>query len=328
MKGIEFNNGQVKIQIDVGKIAENKVFVAVPMYGGQCFGSHARSLIALQEACTKLNIPLHFEMLFNESLVQRARNFCVDKFMQSDYKHFVFIDSDIDFRAMDVLSLLHLQNINDECDIVCAPYPKKTIAWEKIKLAVERGMADEDPTVLDNFIGDYVFNALNAGSNSLGDLMEVLESGTGFMAVRREVFEKFRDAYPEQSYVPDHHRTPGYDGSREVIAYFDCVIDRGQSPAKKSKLVDLILSGETDVRVLKKKAQEIKKIEEKASRRYLSEDYYFCQMVRNAGMRVWIAPWISTGHNGFYRFGGSLSALGAIQASATSDSSVIKKNAS
>lgn len=317
MNGIEFKDGQVRIQIDVEKLQQNKIFVAVPMYGGQCFGSHAKSLIDLQRVCSELQIPIHMEFLFNESLVQRARNFCADKFMRSDFNHFVFLDSDIDFRAMDVLSLVHLQNVNEEMDVICAPYPKKCIAWEKVKIAVERGIADEQPTILENFVGDFVFNALNAGSHSIGDAMEVLEGGTGFMAIRRATFEKFIEAYPEQYYVPDHKRQKDFDGSREVVAFFDCVIDRGNAPKKKELLLDLILSGNSDIKTLKKKAQEIRKIEEKATRRYLSEDYFFCQMVRAAGMRIFLAPWISTGHNGFYRFGGSLSALGAIQASPT-----------
>ncbi|QIG70631.1 hypothetical protein EVB91_075 [Rhizobium phage RHph_I1_18] len=308
----------MSIQLDVEKLRENKLFVAVPMYGGQCFGSHTRSLMDLQGLCTAYQIPLHVEFLFNESLVQRARNFCAHKFMLSDYNHFVFIDSDIDFRAMDVLSLCHLQNVNENVDVLCAPYPKKAIAWEKIKAAVERGFADKEPNALENFVGDYVFNALKPGQASIADGMEVLESGTGFMAIKRSTFERFRDAYPEQYYVPDHRRMAGFDGSVEVVAYFDCVIDRGVAPQKKDKLVQLVLEG-ADAKTLKKKAQEIRKIEEKSSRRYLSEDYFFCQQVRAAGMHVWLAPWISLGHNGFYRFGGSLSALGAIQASPTSD---------
>lgn len=319
MEGIVFDGQKVTINLDIEKLRERKIFVGLPMYGGQCFGAHAKSLIDLQHACTSYGIPLHLEFLFNESLVQRARNFLADKFMRSEYDTFVFLDSDVDFKAMDVLSLVHLQNLNPEADVICGPYPKKAIAWEKIKLAVESGVADADPTVLEHFVGDFVFNALEAGEASIAEPLEVLESGTGFMVIRRETFQKFIEAYPEQYYVPDHRRQAGFDGSREVVAFFDCVIDRGEAPQKKSKLVDLILEGKTDLKVLKKKAQEIRKIEERATRRYLSEDYFFCQQVRAAGMRVWLAPWISTGHNGFYRFGGSLSALGAIKASPTSD---------
>ena len=47
-----------------------------------------------------------------------------------------------------------LQAQNEDYDIIGGAYPKKTISWEKIKLAVDKGVADDDPTVLDRYVGD------------------------------------------------------------------------------------------------------------------------------------------------------------------------------
>jgi hypothetical protein len=61
------------------------------------------------------------------------------------------------------------------------------------------------------------------------------------------------------------------------------------------------------------------------SKRYLSEDYMFCQWVRNMGLKVWLCPWMQLNHTGSYTFGGSLAALASVGAAATADISKIKK---
>jgi len=38
----------------------------------------------------------------------------------------------------------------------------------------------------------------------------------------------------------------------------------------------------------------------------LSEDYYFCHKAREAGLKVWAAPWVQLGHFGNYLFEGGL----------------------
>ena len=58
---------------------------------------------------------------------------------------------------------------------------------------------------------------------------------------------------------------------------------------------------------------------EPESRRYLSEDYMFCQWSRNAGIKVWMCPWMRLNHTGSYQFGGSLVDLANIGVSATAD---------
>jgi hypothetical protein len=55
------------------------------------------------------------------------------------------------------------------------------------------------------------------------------------------------------------------------------------------------------------------------SKRYLSEDYMFCQWARNAGIKVWMAPWMRLQHMGSYFFGGSLADLANVGAAATAD---------
>ena len=199
---------------------------------------------------------------------------------------------------------------------------------EKSKIDYSKGFADEDPNALENFVGDYVFNPADGGNEiPLGQPVEVLEAGTGFMMIRRNTFEKFAETYPQFLYKPDHVRTEHFDGSREIMAYFDALIDD-----KSQNLVPEITAffdknpnatKEEIIEFLADKRTGIAK--ETYSNRYLSEDYMFCQWVRNAGLKVWLCPWMKLQHVGSYVFGGSLVDLAQIGASATTDVSKLKK---
>jgi hypothetical protein len=280
----------MEINIPIEDLRKRKLFLATPMYGGACAGMFTKSIADLSALCTNYGIPLQLYFLFNESLITRARNYCVDEFMRSEAEHLMFIDSDIGFNPHDVIALMALQAQEpDKYNIIGGPYPKKCISWEKIKLAVDKGLADEDPGNLDKYVGDYVFNPKqNTGSIAIGEPCEVLEIGTGFMMITKDACKKFVEAYPQYSYRPDHVRTEAFDGSREIMQFFQAEID------PKSK-------------------------------RYLSEDYWFCQKVQEIGLSTWFCPWMKLQHVGSYIFGGSLADLAQIGASATADPEALKK---
>jgi hypothetical protein len=280
----------MEISIEIEELRKRKLFLAAPMYGGVCAGMFAKSVADLSSMCTANGIELRSYFLFNESLITRARNYCVDEFMRSGCTHLMFIDSDIGFDPRDVLAMLALQSDDSEYDVLAGPYPKKCISWEKIKLAVDKGVADEDPNVLERFVGDYVFNPKGGGGNiRIDQPVEVMEVGTGFMMTRRSAFEKFENSFPEYSYKPDHVRTEAFDGSREIMQYFQAEIDP-------------------------------------VSKRYLSEDYWFCQKLISIGGKIWYCPWMKLQHVGSYIFGGSLTDLASIGAPATADPGQLGKN--
>ena len=62
------------------------------------------------------------------------------------------------------------------------------------------------------------------------------------------------------------------------------------------------------------------------SKRYLSEDYMFCQWMSKIGVETWLCPWMKMVHVGSYHFGGSLPDLAALGVSATADEAVLNKS--
>jgi hypothetical protein len=280
----------VEITVPMSELRKNKLFIATPMYGGMCAGMFTKAIADLTALCAVNGIEIMLYFLSNESLITRARNYCCDAFLRSGATHLMFIDADIGFTPQDVIALMAMTaDPNSPYDVIGGPYPKKCISWEKIKMAVDQGKAESDPNILEKFVGDYVFNPkVGTGSFQISEPAEVLEIGTGFMMIPRRTLEKFLQAYPESTYRPDHARMADFDGSREIGMYFQADVD------PKTK-------------------------------RYLSEDYWFTQRCIDAGLKVWLCPWMSMNHVGTYVFGGSLADLATIGASATVDPAQLKK---
>lgn len=305
--------------------------LATPMYGGQCSGIYTRSIQSLSIEMLKAGIPMASHYLFNESLITRARNYCADEFLRSPCTHLLFIDSDIGFQAQNVMEMLAIMGPEEDnkYDVLCGPYPKKSIAWEKIKQAVDKGYADEDPTQLERFVGDFVFNPLPTGDGTinLGDPAEILEGGTGFMMIKKSAFAKFDEMWKDElSYRPDHVRNPHFNGEREIMGYFMDPIDRWSRERYYRSILQKIVStnaanGDAAVSL----AVEALAHAEPESKRHLSEDYFFCQHLRKAGGHIWLCPWMRTEHVGTMTFSGSLMDLAAIGAAATADLSKMPK---
>lgn len=275
----------MEVSVSIEELRTRKIFVATPMYGAVCGGQYCKSTADLSAMGASYGMDIRFFYLFNESLITRARNYLVDEFLRSDCTHLMFIDSDIGFDPNDVIALSVIAAPGTDKEIVCGPYPKKCIAWEKIVRAVDKGFADKDANNLEKYVGDYVFNPKEGtGSIPLDEPVEVLEGGTGFMIIQRSALEKFQAAYPQYMYLPDHVRTEHFDGTREILMAFQAEVD------PKSK-------------------------------RYLSEDYWFCQKMWDIDVKTWLCPWMKLQHTGAYVFGGSLIDLAQIGAGATADES-------
>ena len=273
----------MNLEIKVDELRKKKLFCATPMYGGQAHGMYMKACLDLQSICAQYGIEIRFSFIFNESLITRARNYLVDEFLRSGYTHLLFLDADIHFDPRDVIAMLALDK-----EVIGAPYPKKSIKWHAVKEAVIRN-PDISPAELEKVTGDYVFNAVaGTGTFQIGEPLEVLELGTGFMMIKKEVFDDWAKQYPEFRYKPDHVGQANFDGSRYIHAFFDTVIDSKRT---------INVAGEDK--------------EVGGSDRYLSEDYTFCQFWRNMGGTIWLCPWMKTHHIGTYAFHGDMASVAA-----------------
>jgi hypothetical protein len=240
-----------------------KLFVATPMYGGNCHGFYTQSIIQLSNIFSQHNIEVSFSFMFNESLITRARNALVHQFLKSQSTHLMFIDADIKFNPNDILLMIDANK-----DIICGIYPKKEINWNTVKIAMDNQVPTEQ---LKFHTGSFVVNLVdyaNTVTVPINQPVEIFNGGTGFMLIKREVFEKLGDHVP--SYSNDVGDLSG-----------------AMQPAEKIKeFFTTSIEPETN--------------------RLLSEDYHFCREWRLIDGKVWAAPWVQLAHVGTYAFEGQL----------------------
>jgi len=187
------------------------IFLSTPCYGGLCLQVYAESITRLQEACAKYGIQLMLDTTENESLVHRARNISVGRFMQkTQATHFLFIDADINFDAESVIRLIASGH-----DVSCAVYPKKVVMWDQAEQAIAAGkdLARASASLVMNF--KYAQTKIENG------FAEVLDGPTGFLLIKRDVFTQMMNHYPELNCKNDHQNRDFDD----YCAVFDCMID-------------------------------------------------------------------------------------------------------
>ena len=190
-----------------------KLFLSTPCYGGQCLEKYATSVIKLQIELIKEGIQLMLDTTENESLVHRARNVAVGRFLQkTDADVFMFIDADVEFTADAVVRL-----VKSPHDVSVAVYPKKVVMWDQVKKAVEQG--DERNMAM---LSSSLVANIGAHKRTVEDgFVELLDGPTGFMAIKRGAFEKLEEKFPELNCKNDHQNRD-FD---EYCAVFDCMID-------------------------------------------------------------------------------------------------------
>jgi hypothetical protein len=243
------------------------LFVATPMYGGMCIGNYASALMQLPMICSRNGIMLYYTYMMNESLITRARNSIAYDFLASDATHLMFIDADIGFNPNDIVEM-----VKRDVDICCGLYPKKEISWGRVTQAVQSGVP---PHELKDHTGTFVVNLANNErvEVNMNELMEITNGGTGFMLIKREVFEALADKVPE--YTSDMYLATDVVTEPKMIKEFFTT-----------------------------------SIDPKANNRLLSEDYHFCKLARTHGFKVHAAPWVQLSHTGTYVFSGALQRVG------------------
>ena len=175
-----------------------KLMIAIPCYDGKVNIKTAFAIAELVPKLDKMGVRLSLVHLSGCSIITKARNRLVRKFMESDCTDFLFVDADVVINTDAVTRLLALSS---DKDVVAGSYPRR---------------AKDAKFFLDFYLDDD-------GQLEFDDhgLMRVESVSTGFMLVRRHVFEHMIEKHPEWEYKGDG------DGETEH-AIFDFMILDGQ----------------------------------------------------------------------------------------------------
>src|ERR1700744_6703124 len=212
--------------------------VATPCFGGQISSIFAASIFKLQSAIrSKPNVELKVHLRDGDALITRARANLMTQFLDDpSTTHFLFVDADIGFAPKQVFRL-----IESGADVAAALYPIKRVNWDKAR----RAIAGNKPNVPSASL-DYVLEINDPDHvEVVNGFTRVRYAGTGFLRIRRHVFEKMCAAYPSLQ-LSRAHSVDALAGSPNRFALFECMIDPN-------------------------------------SKTYLSEDFAFCQRWTDLG---------------------------------------------
>lgn len=190
---------QQQIQVNLDYLKTTRVHICMPCYGGQLTESTFMSYIKWANMARQLGIDWTVETMTNESLISRARNTLTAKFLHTkESTHLMFIDADIGWEPWHLLVMLDAQK-----DVIGGLYPMKSLP---VKWCVN-GLpgVEEDPN---------------------SNLIEVSKTGTGFLLIKREVFEKL-DAHPAtKPFANDIGLDPVLN--QYMKTYFDTAVREGR----------------------------------------------------------------------------------------------------
>ncbi len=190
------------------------LMIGTPCYNGNVSVQYLRSLVPMIGFLERQGIRTGMLTPSHESLITRGRNLIANEFLrQKEYTHLLFIDADIGFSPE-----LPWKYLEADKDVVCGIYPVKNLDVDKLRTI--RG--DVLPRVAQAASLHYAVK-LKAGGRPepVTGLLPVVYGATGFMMIRREVFTRLAEAYPELGY--DYAYTN--DDQINNMAFFETAID-------------------------------------------------------------------------------------------------------
>lgn len=187
-----------QIQVNVDYLRSTKVHLCMPCYGGMLTESTFMSYIKWSNAARQLGLDWTMETMTNESLISRARNTLTAKFLHNkESTHLMFIDADIGWEPWHLLVMLCR-----DVDVIGGLYPMKSIPVK------------------------WCVNGFDGAEEGPDGLQEVTKTGTGFLLMKRHVFEKL-DAHPAVKPFTNDIGLP-VELNPYMKTYFDTAVREGR----------------------------------------------------------------------------------------------------
>ena len=197
---------------------KTSLFVATPVHS-ECSIHYTQALLELQQICFKEKIKITFQLL-KSSLITQGRNLCVSGFLESNYSHMLFIDSDIYFNAKSIIEM-----IKKDKEIISIPYPLKTIMWDRAMEKIKNNSIKNVDDLKKSF-NSYPMRVENHKDITLDNgVIKVTHSPTGCMLIKRSVFSKLIEKYPDKGIVQKTVINGEYVNKPHMWNFFDCIHD-------------------------------------------------------------------------------------------------------
>lgn len=169
-------------------LAGRSLMIGIPAYDSKIDINSALNLLQVAGMAGQHGITMQVAHISGCSILPKARNTLIARFMKSDCTDFLFLDTDVTFEPEYIFRLMGIATTKD---IVGGVYPKKN---KETELAVDLLYSTTASPIIDPEYGIY----------------EVQHLPTGFMLIRRHVIQKMMDAYPELMYAEPHEQLVCY----------------------------------------------------------------------------------------------------------------------
>jgi len=174
-----------------------KIFIATPAFEGKVHVPFAISLAETTLMLSMHQIGVQFQIVTSGSLLEAERNRLVDAFLKSDCTHMLCLDSDLGWPPQAVLALLQKNE-----DFIAGVYPNRID-----KSFTFRPKTEEDGKIV---------------TNPEKGLLEMEYIPAGFMLIKRCVFERIIEKFPDLTFTPKAKDVP------PGFAFFLCEIWEGE----------------------------------------------------------------------------------------------------
>lgn len=238
---------------------KTKLYVSTPCFGNKLCADYMLDVMDLDHACQAWDIEFDVSLIGNLPVLPLARSTCVKHFLDSGFTHLLFIDADVSFSPFNAKRLLDFDR-----DFCCSVYPKKTINWERLI-----GKTFGSPDEIENATLNYAFNPKPNAEVPHEDFLEASTAATGFMLLKRVVFEKMMEAYPELAFKPNYKMNEQWADDHNLYAFFDPIIDP-------------------------------------ITQEYHGDDNSFCKRWANIGGKIYVDAALPVVHVGTHQFGRSI----------------------
>ena len=190
-----------------------KLFISTPCYDAMMTMQYTISLLNLVQELNKNKIEFVIDFIGNESLIPRARNTSLGKFIKSNFTHLLFIDSDIEFQAEAVIDFIKFDR-----DVVCGVYAKKGYNWNRLIYSMQTETNSNEKLCSRGL--DFNYNVKEKKIIKEGNFIKVKHASTGFMLIKKDIINKLCDNHKELLIKTDNLS----NNNNEMYGLFCCMI--------------------------------------------------------------------------------------------------------
>jgi len=181
---------------------------------------YTQCLLEIQKDFMKKGNSVSF-LMHKSSLITQGRNLTVASFLETDADYLLFLDSDIAVGTHVIEKM-----INSNKEVICVPYPLKSIQWMKLKERFERGLIKTEE---DMETGGCTYPVrLEDASNIVMDkgIIEITHAPAGCLLIKRSVFDKLIKTFPDRKIKQKSVINGQYEEKKYYYNFFDTIHDK------------------------------------------------------------------------------------------------------